>query len=166
MAQASYSSIAGALTQVPGGRVAIVMSKWYREISESMARKCSSLLRDGGCNEPQVHVVPGCLEIPLVARRLMQCDPELEAIIVFGVILKGDTYHFDIVKDLCMSGLERVMFECDVPIINEILPVSRIEDAQSRSADDDRNKGLEAALAALEIMHWRRQHPLPEAVRR
>ena len=159
MAQASYSL--STIPQVPGAKVAIIASKWYREISDRMIERCVPILRDGGCNAPDVQIVPGCLEIPLVARRLMQCDPSIEAIIVFGVILKGDTYHFDIVKDLCMSGLERVMFECDIPIINEILPVNRIEDAHSRSADDQKNKGLEAALAALEIMHWRRAHPLP-----
>jgi 6,7-dimethyl-8-ribityllumazine synthase len=60
-----------------------------------------------------------------------------------------------------MSGLERVMFECDVPVINEILPVNSIEDARARSGEDDKNKGIEAALAALEIIHWRRRYPLP-----
>lgn len=159
MAQTSYS--AASVLQVPGAKVAIIASKWYREISESMIARCEPLLREGGCHQPDVHIVPGCLEIPLAARRLMQCDPSLEAIIVFGVIVKGDTYHFDIVKDLCMSGLERVMFECDVPVINEILPVNSIEDARARSGEDDKNKGIEAALAALEIIHWRRRYPLP-----
>ena len=159
MAQLSHAT--SNLPSVPGGRAVVVASKWYREISQSMIEKCSAILEQGGCHRPDVHIVPGCLEIPLVARRLMQCDPSIEAVIVFGVILKGDTYHFDIVKDLCMSGLERVGFECDVPIINEILPVVRIEDALARSGDDDKNKGIEAGIAALEIMDWRRRHPLP-----
>lgn len=161
MAQASHST--SQLPAVPGGKVVIVASKWYREISESMIEKCVALLEQGGCQRPDVHIVPGCLEIPLAVRRLMHCEPAIEAVIVFGVILKGDTYHFDIVKDLCMSGLERVGFECDVPIINEILPVDRIEDALARSSDNDKNKGIEAALAALEIMEWRRRHPLPNS---
>mgnify|MGYP002632557567 CR=1 FL=1 len=163
MAQASYNI--AQLPRVEGANVAIIASKWYREYSEAMIKKCLGVLEDGGCAEPQIHIVPGCLEIPLAARRLMQCDPTLEAIIVFGVILKGDTYHFDIVKDLCMSGLERVMFECDVPIINEILPVDKIEDAAARSQDDQRNKGLEAGIATLEIVDWRRKHPLPQHTR-
>jgi 6,7-dimethyl-8-ribityllumazine synthase len=65
------------------------------------------------------------------------------------------------VKDLTMRGLERVQFEGDVPIINEILAVDQIEHAQKRAADNDKNKGIEAALAAIEIITWRRQHPLP-----
>ena len=68
----------------------------------------------------------------------------------------------DIVKDLCMSGLERVSFECDIPIINEVLRVDSIEHAYKRAGDDNKNKGLEAGIAALEIMKWRRAHPLAE----
>jgi len=79
---------------------------------------------------------------------------------VFGGILKGDTYHFEMVRDLCMSGLERVMFEFDIPIINEVLPVNKIEDVIARSSDNDNNKGLEAAAAAIEIIDWRRRHPI------
>jgi 6,7-dimethyl-8-ribityllumazine synthase len=159
MAQTEY--FLEGLPSTPGARVEIVCSKWYPEISQAMTRRCVDVLKAAGCLEPRVHVVPGCLEIPLSVRRLMQRDPSIEAVVVFGVILKGDTYHFDIVKDLCMSGLERVGFECDVPIINEILPVSRIEDAQARAGDNSKNKGIEAGLAAVEIINWRRRHPLP-----
>lgn len=157
MAQVSYSS-----TQVPkidGGKTAIIMSKWYREYTDSMVNKCLDILRMAGCVEPKVHVVPGSLEIPLAAKRLAETDPSLEAIIVFGVILKGDTYHFEMVKDLANSGIERVMFENDIPIINEILPVDSLEYVKARSGDNDKNKGFEAGLAAVEIMLWRRDNP-------
>jgi 6,7-dimethyl-8-ribityllumazine synthase len=156
MAQATYS-YEKLKSIVPGAKVAIIQSKWYGDISQSMTTRCLEVLRFAGCEEPQVHVLPGCLEIPLAARRLAKRDPKLEAIIVFGVILKGDTYHFDIVKDLCMGGLERVQFECDIPIINEVLPVDKIEDAYRRAGDNDSNKGLEAGIAAVEIIEWRRR---------
>ena len=159
MAQITYSI--ENLPRVSNGKIAIILSKWYREVSDAMVEKCIPLLERAGCLRPEVHVLPGCLEIPLAARRLVQRDPSLEALIVFGVIVKGNTYHFDIVKDLCMSGLERVTFECDIPVINEILPVNKIEDALARSADDSKNKGIEAALAALEVIDWRRRHPVP-----
>lgn len=158
MAQTTYSP--SGLPSVSGARVVIVCSKWYGDISESMTKKCVEVLRAAGCEEPAVHVLPGCLEIPLAVRRLVKRDPRVEAVVVFGVILKGDTYHFDIVKDLCMSGLEKVGFECDIPIINEVLPVVTIEDAYKRARDDDSNKGLEAGIAAVEIIDWRRRNPL------
>jgi 6,7-dimethyl-8-ribityllumazine synthase len=157
MAQISY--IPKNLPQVGGAHTAIIMSKWYKEFSDSMVEKCRSVLAAAGCAEPQLHVVPGSLEIPLAAKRLAENDPALEAIIVFGVILKGDTYHFEMVKDLCMSGLERVMFECDIPVINEILPVDTLDYVAARSGDNDKNKGLEAGIAAVEIIDWRRKNP-------
>jgi 6,7-dimethyl-8-ribityllumazine synthase len=158
MAQTSYSTADVART--PNAKIAIIMSKWYRELSDSMVRRCLPILEQAGCAPVEVHVVPGCLEIPLAARRLHQAKPDIEALIVFGIIVRGDTYHFDMVKDLALSGLERVMFERDVPIINEILPVDKIEHAQDRCADNDKNKGIEAALAAVEIIEWRRRHPV------
>ncbi len=157
MAQTSYAT-----TQVPrveNARTAIIISKWYREFTELMVKKCLGVLQEAGCVQPKVHVVPGSLEIPLAAKRLVENDPSLESIIVFGVILKGDTYHFEMVKDLANSGIERVMFEHDIPIINEIIPVDTLEYVKARCADDDRNKGLEAGIAAVEIMAWRREHP-------
>jgi 6,7-dimethyl-8-ribityllumazine synthase len=158
MAQTSYSI--ESLVQVPKAKVAIIQSKWYREYSDSMTSKCVEVLKAAGCSDIETHVVPGCLEIPLAAKRLKQRSPDLEAIVVFGIILKGDTYHFEMVKDLCMSGLERVMFECDVPIINEVLPVDKIEYAAERAADNSKNKGIEAGLAAAEIIDWRRRNPI------
>jgi 6,7-dimethyl-8-ribityllumazine synthase len=158
MAKAKYDI--KQLPQTPNARVAIVQSKWYGDISEAMTKRCIEVLKAAGCREPEVHTLPGCLEIPLAVRRLVRRDPSMEAVVVFGVILKGDTYHFEIVKDLCMGGLERVGFECDIPIINEVLPVVAIEDAYARAADDDSNKGLEAGIAAVEVIDWRRKHPL------
>ncbi len=158
MAQVRYSL--AEIAQIPNARVAIVRSKWYGEISESMTKRCVEVLKSAGCSEPEIHTLPGCLEIPLAVRRIVRRDPTIEAVVVFGVILKGDTYHFEIVKDLCMSGLERVSFECDIPIINEVLPVVTIEDAFKRAADNDSNKGLEAGIAAVEVIDWRRKHPL------
>ena len=158
MAQVSYQPLN--IPRVEGGRAVIILSKWYREDSDAMVKKCRETLVSAGFNEPEVHVVPGCLEIPLAARRLVQRDPSIEAVIVFGVILKGDTYHFEIVKDLCMSGLERVMFECDIPVINEVLPVDTIEYVIARCGDNEKNKGYEAGIAAAEIVAWRRAYPL------
>jgi 6,7-dimethyl-8-ribityllumazine synthase len=157
MAQVSYSS--SHIPKLDGGRTAIIISKWYREYTDAMVTRCLEILKAANCEEPKVHVVPGSLEIPLAAKRLAESDPRLECIIVFGVILKGDTYHFEMVKDLANSGIERVMFENDIPIINEIIPVDSLDYIKARCGNDDKNKGLEAGLAAVEIMKWRRDNP-------
>lgn len=157
MAQVSYAT--SQVPKVEGGRTAIIVSKWYREYTDAMIKRCLEVLKAASCEVPPVHVVPGSLEIPLAAKRLAENDPTLESIIVFGVILKGDTYHFEMVKDLSNSGIERVMFENDIPIINEIIPVDTLEYIKARCGDDDKNKGIEAGLAAVEIMRWRRENP-------
>ena len=157
MAQVSYAN--APIPKVEGGKTAIIISKWYREYTDAMVDKCLEVLKVAGCHEPKVHVVPGSLEIPLAAKRLAENDPQLESIIVFGVILKGDTYHFEMVKDLANSGIERVMFERDIPIINEIIPVDTLDYIKVRCGDNDKNKGIEAGLAAVEIMQWRRENP-------
>ena len=126
MAQTNYNS--RNIPTAPGAKVAIVYSKWHREVSEAMIEKCVSLLADGEAQEPDVHMLPGSLELPLAARRLARRDPEIEAIIAFGVIVRGGTAHFDMVKDSCLRGLERVMFEEDIPIIMEVLAVDSLED--------------------------------------
>jgi 6,7-dimethyl-8-ribityllumazine synthase len=53
------------------------------------------------------------------------------------------------------------MFECDIPIINEIIPVDSLEYIKARAGDNDKNKGIEAGKAAVEIIDWRRRNPLP-----
>ena len=125
--------------------------------------KCVQLLRLTGCTEPDIHVLPGCLELPLAARRIVRRDSSIEAVIAFGAIVKGDTHHFDMVMQECIRGLGQVMLEEDVPVIVEILPVSNVQQLAERCADDEYNKGIEAAAATAEVILWRRENSLPTA---
>ena len=124
-----------------------------------MVEKCSSILREAGVGVIDLHPVSGCLEMPLAARRLARLGKEYEAIITFGVVLKGETYHFEMIVDECIRGLGTVMLEDDIPIIVEVLPVTNLDQAKARSANDGFNKGIEAALATIETVAWRRNHP-------
>lgn len=144
--------------KIPHARIAILQSKWYREHTDNMVKKCLGLLQQSECVAPDVHILPGALEMPLAAQTLAR-DKRLhyEAIICFGAIMKGETYHFDMIVDECIRGLGRVMLNEDIPILVEVVPVASIEQLAARSADDSFNKGIEAALAAVEIVHWRRQ---------
>ncbi len=147
-----------ALPHVPAARVALLCSKWYGDIVASMRRRCAAVLRSKGARV-EAHTLPGCFEFPFAANELAQRRPAPEAIVCLGVILKGDTYHFEMIADECVRGLGAVSRRWRVPIINEILPVSDIAQAVARSGDDDRNKGIEAAAAAIEIIDWRRRLP-------
>jgi 6,7-dimethyl-8-ribityllumazine synthase len=145
------------IPKITEARIAILQSKWYREHTDKLVKKCVETLTPSECSEPDIHLLPGALELPLAARRLAR-QRGYEAIICFGAIMKGDTYHFEMIVDECIRGLGQVMLEEDIPILVEVLPVTSIEQLVTRCADDEFNKGIEAALATAEIIHWRRHN--------
>lgn len=140
------------------GRIAILQSKWYPEIVGSMSSVCQRVLRDAGYERVEVHTLPGSLELPLAAADLLAGDTalEIDALICFGVIVKGETLHFEMITNECMRGLGAVSVQYRRPVVVEVLPVLDIEHARARAADDEFNKGYEAAVAAIEMIHWRR----------
>jgi 6,7-dimethyl-8-ribityllumazine synthase len=142
--------------QAPGSQIAILQSEWYSEYTDECIKHCKAILADGGAASPELHRLPGALELPFAARQVARQTPNLDAIVVFGIILRGETQHFDMIVNMISRGFERVMFEENIPIIVEVLPVENIEQARARCADDDSNKGREAALAALKMIQWRR----------
>ena len=143
--------------KVPGAKIAILQSKWYKEDTDMMVKKCIEVLEAVGADTPDVHQISGSLEMPLAAQVLARKkDSHYEAIICFGAIVKGETYHFEMIMNECIRGLGEVMLHEDIPILVEILPVTHIDQLKARSGDDDNNKGIEAALAAAEMIDWRR----------
>lgn len=139
------------------GRIAILKSKWYPELVQNMANKCAGVLTDYGYEHVEQHTLPGSLELPLAARDLLaeDTDNEIDALICFGVIVKGDTLHFEMISNECMRGLGDVMHEFRRPIVVEVLPVFEMQQAIDRAGDDEFNKGYEAAAAAIEMVAWR-----------
>ncbi len=140
------------------GRIVILGSKWYPEIVTSMSSTCEGVLRERGFEQIETHTLPGSLEMPLAAADLLatDVDQEIDAVICFGVIVKGETLHFEMISNECMRGLGNVMLQYRRPVIVEILPVFEMAHAQARAADDEYNKGYEAAAAAIEMIAWRR----------
>ena len=137
-------------------RVVILRSKWYADIVAGLHAKCFEVLTAKGVDDVVTHTLPGSFEFPFAANELVNTQGRLDAIICLGVVLKGDTYHFEMIVDECVRGLGAVSRAARVPIINEVLPVTDIAQAESRARDDEFNKGIEAAAAAVEIIHWRR----------
>lgn len=148
------------IPQIPGARIAILQSKWYREHIDKMVARCVELLTNAGCPQPEYHLLPGSLELPLAAQTLIRNAKQkrpYDAIICFGAIMKGETYHFEMIMNECIRGLGQVMLSEGVPIIVEVIPITAIEQLIARSQNDGFNKGIEAALAAAEIITWRRK---------
>lgn len=142
------------LPKIPKAQIAIIQSKWHQEVSDSMVEKCCQVLASAGVPEPERHLLPGSLELPLAARHLLNNNQKLEAIIAFGIIIKGETDHYEVVRDNCISGLAETSLLFEVPVIIEVLPVLDMAQAKARCADDEFNKGIEAAKAAVEMIHW------------
>ena len=131
-----------------GRRVAIVQSRFNPEIGEGLLASALRALREAGVADDAITVVtvPGALEIPLALQRLAQLR-DYDALVALGAVIRGDTYHFDIVANESASGLSSVQLEFGVPVGNGILTCDTEAQARGRMAA----KGGEAALAALEL---------------
>jgi 6,7-dimethyl-8-ribityllumazine synthase len=129
-------------------RVAIVQSRFNPEIGDGLLASALRALREAGVTDDRITVVtvPGALEIALALQRLAQLR-DYDALVALGAVIRGDTYHFDIVANESASGLASVQLEFGVPIGNGILTCDTEAQAKARMAA----KGGEAALAALEL---------------
>ena len=143
------------IQSVPGARVAILQARWHHEHTSKMVGACEELLKRAGAVAVDLFQVPGSYELPLAAKRLAQ-KKHYDAIVVFGAIIKGDTDHYEVILDTCIRELGRVMYEYEVPIIMELLPVYQLEHLIARS-EGKNNKGIEAAQAAAEIINFYRK---------
>jgi 6,7-dimethyl-8-ribityllumazine synthase len=129
-------------------RVAIVQSRFNPHIGEGLLAGALRALREAGVADDRITLVsvPGALEIPLALQRLAQSGDH-DALVAIGAVIRGDTYHFDIVANESAAGLASVQLEFGVPIGNGILTCDTDAQAEARMAA----KGGEAALAALEL---------------
>ena len=143
------------LPSIFGARVAILASKWYPDHVASMTAKCADLLIRHGA-DVTTHVLPGTLEFPYAAQLITETCPNVEAIVCLSVVCQGETKHFDMIIESCGLELTRVSVAFDIPIINEILPATDMSQVIARTSDDEFNKGIEAAVAAIEMISWTR----------
>jgi 6,7-dimethyl-8-ribityllumazine synthase len=131
-----------------GRSVAIVLSRFNADIGERLLAGALRGLAEAGVAERDITVVtvPGALETPLALQRLAQAD-EYDALVALGAVVRGETYHFEIVANESAAGVASVQLEFGIPIGNGILTTETDEQALER-AD---TKGFEAAQAALEL---------------
>jgi 6,7-dimethyl-8-ribityllumazine synthase len=136
-----------------GRRVALVCARFNDLIVEQLERGARQALVDHGVADGAVSTfwVPGALEIPQVAAAVAETG-RFDAVVALGAVVRGDTYHFEVVSDASAAGLMQLSLVSDVVITNAILTVDDERQALIRSGDDDGNKGAQAALAALETL--------------
>ena len=136
-----------------GRRVALVCARFNDLIVERLERGARGALVDHGVADDAISTfwVPGALEIPQVARAAAATG-RFDAVVALGAVVRGDTYHFEVVSDASTAGLMRLSLDSDVVITNAILTVDDEAQAIVRAGDDDGNKGAQAAIAALETL--------------
>lgn len=131
-----------------GLRIGIVRTRWNEAIGNGELSACLRRLGQLRVDAAAVTVVlvPGALEIPLALQRLA-ATKQFDALIAFGAVIRGETYHFEIVSNESASGITQVQLDCGVPIANGILTTNTEQQALSR-ADQ---KGRDCAEAAVEM---------------
>jgi len=133
--------------------IAIITSSYRPEITESLTQNCVSTLSKKGITKNQIEIfkVPGALEIPLTAKKISKLN-KFDAIIAFGAVFKGDTYHFEQVSDECVRGCMKISYEFEIPVIYQVLSVYNPQDAIDRTTGTKDNRGVEGALSALQMI--------------
>ncbi|MDO4906066.1 MAG: 6,7-dimethyl-8-ribityllumazine synthase [Lautropia sp.] len=134
--------------QGEGLRIGIVQSRFNEELCNDLLSSCLEELQRLGVAEDDTLVcsVPGALEIPLVLLQLGNSG-EFDALIAIGAVVKGETYHFEVVCNDSSAGVSRVALELGIPVANAILTTYNEEQARQRAME----KGADAARVAVEM---------------
>ena len=146
-----------------GAHVLIIEGRFYEDIADEMAAGAMAVLEAHGCTYERI-AVPGALEIPQVllaavdaGRTDVEIDQKLiEGAIALGCVIRGETYHFEIVCNEANRCLMDVAVEAGVPVGNAILTVDNREQALERAKGGERGKGGDAARACLRLIEIRR----------
>ena len=129
-------------------RIGIVQARFNAAITDKLAQSCLAELAELGVAAKHIkHVtVPGALEVPLALAALAD-NEDHDALIALGCIIRGETYHFELVANESGAGVTRVSLDHEVPIANAILTVENEAQAWARAED----KGRDAARVAVEM---------------
>ena len=143
-----HAEIAPAAIDGRGLKVAMVATRWNASIIEALVNGAHRALRDCGVGEDDIQLVrvSGALEIPLALAALAQTE-NYDTLVALGCVIRGDTYHFEIVANECNAGISRVQLDYTLAVGNGVLTVNDEAQAESRMAE----KGADAARVALEM---------------
>jgi len=128
--------------------IGIVQARFNEGITNSLAQACLAELERLGVNPKHIdHVrVPGALEVPVALQAMAESD-KYDALIALGCIVRGETYHFELVANESGAGVSRIALDYQIPVANAILTTENMEQAIARQTD----KGRDAAQVAVEM---------------
>ena len=136
-----------------GGYV-IVVTRWNTAIVDGLLGGAMQALRNVGITDNQIRVVtvPGAFEIPLACNAAAARN-DCDAVIALGAVIRGGTPHFEYVAGECTRGIGEVALNSGKPVAFGVLTVDTLAQAEERSAENDENKGAEAAMSAVEMVN-------------
>jgi 6,7-dimethyl-8-ribityllumazine synthase len=131
-----------------GLRIGIVQARFNQDVCHGLLSACLAELKHlGVVDEDILHVtVPGALEIPLALQKMAE-TMQFDALIALGAVIRGETYHFELVSNESGAGITRVALDAGIPIANAVLTTENDEQAEVRMAE----KGTDAARVAVEM---------------
>ncbi len=134
-------------------RFGIVVSRFNRSITDRLLKGVLRVLEARGTRASDIEIasVPGAFELPGVAKKLGQ-QGRFHALICLGAVIQGETPHFHYICSEASRGMGEVSLQLGLPVIFGLLTTTTVEQAIARSGDK-RNKGSEAAMAAIEMAH-------------
>lgn len=135
------------------GRYAIIGSRFNHLITDKLIEGAKDTLIRHGIKDNDIDLVwvPGAFEIPFTAKKLVDTG-DYQAVITLGAVIRGATPHFDYVAGQCASGIARLNLKSDVPVIFGVLTTETIEQAIERAGVKAGNKGVDAAMTAMEMV--------------
>jgi 6,7-dimethyl-8-ribityllumazine synthase len=135
--------------QCDGIRLAVVATKWHVRITDNLLDRALAAAKQSKVEEPTVARVSGAVELPVICQALAK---QHDAVVALGVVIRGDTPHFEYVCDAVTAGLTRVSLDEGTPVGNGVLTVNNERQALDRAGfpDSPEDKGFEACVAALE----------------
>jgi 6,7-dimethyl-8-ribityllumazine synthase len=131
-----------------GLRIGIIQARFNADVGHGLLSACLAELKHlDVADEDVLHVtVPGALEIPLACQKMAETQ-QFDALIALGAVIRGETYHFELVSNESGAGITRVSLDYGMPIANAVLTTETDEQAEARMAE----KGAEAARVAVEM---------------
>lgn len=152
MVEKSQPTVEAGSFSAKGFRFAIVASRWNYATVSRLIDGAMKALKEASADEgaSEAFRVPGAFEIPLCAQKAAQSG-KFDAVICLGVVIRGDTPHFEYIAATAARGISEASLRTGVPLLFGVITADNVEQADARSGDDENNKGYEAAMAAIEV---------------
>jgi 6,7-dimethyl-8-ribityllumazine synthase len=134
-------------------RIAVITARWNAQVTDGLrAGALRALAKNNvAVDDIEDFAVPGAFELPLAAQRAARSG-RFDAVITLGCVIRGDTPHFDYVCAETTRGIGEVALKEDIPVAFGLLTTDNLQQALDRAANNEENKGQEAALTVLEML--------------